>query len=186
MQIAPLSATFSITTWRAIKCNVDTGSETFSRSYLSPCRIAINFKYEILPSRIFTNSRSIRAITSAAPCGVESIFKCRAKSRASCIQYRHSLLRNVSRPGHLHPPIARWTSDLFANDFIAGRETLFSRVAHRITLAYNFPWIRGDRPESLCPVLLFSFPPQRHLSSSRNASSLSLLVSFSLSVSFSL
>lgn len=53
MQIAPLSATFSITTWRAIKCNADTGSETFSPSYLSPCRIAINFKYEILLLCIF-------------------------------------------------------------------------------------------------------------------------------------
>lgn len=68
MQIAPLSATFSITTWRAIKCNADTGSETFSPSYLSPCRIAINFKYEILPScisiRIAIDSRQV-AIANA-------------------------------------------------------------------------------------------------------------------------
>jgi len=62
-------------------------------------------------------------------------------------------------------------------------EKHFSRVLHtELRWRTTFRGYAGIVLKVFVLVLLFSFPPQRHLPSSRNASSLSLLVSFSLSL----
>jgi len=157
MQIAPLSATFSITTWRAIKCNVDTGSETFSPSYLSPCRIAINFI-------------SMRYCHRAFLYRIRNRFECeKLRSRVSH-RVRVESISNVGwyfESRDMHPILTLFIAKIFHDsvtcipDYVELRpfrkwlywtRNTFPHVAHRITLADNFPWIREDRSESLCPV----------------------------------
>jgi len=81
------------------------GAKLFLESYLSPCRIAINFKYEILPSRI-----SIRiAIDSRQVAIASAVYnKIRFEYR---ITVRHSNVRDI---GHLHFITKHFTSLLSA------------------------------------------------------------------------
>lgn len=195
MQIAPLSATFSITTWRAIKCNADTESETFSRELSGPS-LPVPNSYKLLNMRyrrraFLYKSRLIRAPSRA---DYEHRRTSRRVKLAPNIEWKNRT--RDTYPILTHFIAKRFTTRSFDGFLIAVVRTgvtpcakWFHRAKKHFTRAFfivhrefhvdNFSRAtRESRPRSLCPAAVFSFPPTS--SHTRNVSS---LLSFSLSES---